>query len=75
VGRAFASVRLQIHRIGFGKGGAGILRVDGAEVASNTIPHTILPNMPWDETFDVGVDTRKGVNDGDCKSCSPSPER
>jgi arylsulfatase len=21
--------------------------------------------MPWDETFDVGVDTRTGVNDAD----------
>jgi hypothetical protein len=46
---------------GFGKGGAGILRVDGAEVASNTIPHTIPTIMPWDETFHVGVDTRTGV--------------
>jgi len=50
---------------GFGKGGSGILRVDGAEVASNTIPHTIPTIMPWDETFDVGVDTRTGVEDGD----------
>jgi arylsulfatase A-like enzyme len=50
---------------GFGKGGAGILSVDGVEVASKTIPHTIPTIMPWDETFDVGVDTRTGVDDGD----------
>jgi arylsulfatase len=50
---------------GFGKGGAGMLSVDGAEVASKTIPHTIPTIMPWDETFDVGVDTRTGVDDGD----------
>jgi arylsulfatase len=50
---------------GFGKGGAGILSVDGVEVASKTIPHTIPTIMPWDETFDVGVDSRTGVDDGD----------
>lgn len=50
---------------GFGKGGAGILSVEGVEVASKTVPHTIPTIMPWDETFDVGVDTRTGVDDGD----------
>jgi arylsulfatase len=50
---------------GFGKGGAGILSVDGVEVASKSIPHTIPTIMPWDETFDVGVDTRTGVEDAD----------
>jgi arylsulfatase A-like enzyme len=50
---------------GFGKGGAGVLKVDGTEVASQKIPHTIPIIMPWDETFDVGVDTRTGVEDND----------
>ncbi|MFO0993765.1 MAG: arylsulfatase [Hyphomicrobiales bacterium] len=50
---------------GFGKGGTGVLKVDGSEVASQKIPHTIPFIMPWDETFDVGVDTRTGVNDAD----------
>jgi arylsulfatase len=50
---------------GFGKGGAGVLQVDGTEIASKTIPHTIPSIMPWDETFDVGVDTRTGVEDAD----------
>jgi arylsulfatase len=50
---------------GFGKGGTGVLKVDGAEVASQAIPHTVPIIMPWDETFDVGVDTRTGVEDKD----------
>lgn len=50
---------------GFGKGGTGVLKVDGAEVASQAIPHTVPFLMPWDETFDVGVDTRTGVEDKD----------
>jgi len=50
---------------GFGKGGAGVLKIDGAEVANQKIPHTIPFIMPWDETFDIGLDTRTGVNDAD----------
>ena len=50
---------------GVAKGGTGVLKVDGAEVATRTIPRTIAFTMPFDETFDVGVDTRTGVNDAD----------
>jgi arylsulfatase len=50
---------------GFGKGGTGVLKVDGKEVATNTIPHTIAFIITVDETFDVGIDTRSGVNDRD----------
>ncbi len=50
---------------GFGKGGTGVLKVDGNEVANQKIPHTVPIIMPWDETFDVGVDTRTGVEDKD----------
>ena len=50
---------------GFGKGGTGVLSVDGKEVASKTIPHTIPFLETIDETFDVGVDTRTGVDDND----------
>jgi hypothetical protein len=50
---------------GFGKGGTGALSVDGKEVASNTIPHTMPFLETIDETFDVGVDTRTGVDDND----------
>ena len=50
---------------GFGKGGTGVLSVDGKEVARRTIPHTIPFLITFDETFDVGVDTRTGVDDKD----------
>jgi arylsulfatase A-like enzyme len=50
---------------GFGKGGTGVLSVDGKEVASKTMPHTIPFVETIDETFDVGVDTRTGVDDND----------
>ncbi len=43
---------------GFGKGGNGVLSVDGAEVAKQAIPHTIPFVATIDESFDVGVDTR-----------------
>jgi arylsulfatase len=50
---------------GVGKGGEGVLSVDGKQVASKAIPHTIPFLMSIDETFDVGVDTRTPVDDKD----------
>jgi arylsulfatase A-like enzyme len=50
---------------GIAKGGSGVLKVDGQEVATQKIPKTIPFLMPADETFDIGVDTRTGVNDQD----------
>ena len=50
---------------GFGKGGNGVLSVDGRQVDSKTIPHTTPFLMAIDETFDVGVDTRTPVDDRD----------
>jgi arylsulfatase len=41
--------------------------VDGKEVASRKIPHTIPAILTIDESFDVGVDTRTGVEDRDYK--------
>jgi arylsulfatase A-like enzyme len=52
---------------GMGKGGTGVLSVDGKEVARKTIPHTVPALMTIDESFDVGVDTRTGVEDKDYK--------
>jgi arylsulfatase len=52
---------------GFGKGGTGVLRVDDNEVAKQTIPHTIPFIVTLEETFDVGLDTRTGVDDRDYK--------
>jgi len=50
---------------GFGKGGTGVLKVDGKEVATRKIPHTIPFIIALEETFDVGVDTRTGIEDKD----------
>ena len=47
---------------GPGKGGTGVLSVDGKELATKTIKHTIPLLMSIDETFDVGLDTRTGVD-------------
>ena len=48
---------------GPGKGGTGVLSVDGKEVARKEMKHTIPLLMTIDETFDIGVDTRTGVDD------------
>jgi arylsulfatase len=48
---------------GPGKGGTGVLSVDGKEVDRKTIPHTIPIMMTIDETFDIGIDTRTPVDD------------
>jgi arylsulfatase len=46
---------------GLGKGGTGILSVDGKEVARNSMEHSTPITFPEDETFDIGQDTRTGV--------------
>jgi arylsulfatase len=46
---------------GFGKGGTGVLSVDGQEVAKNSMEHTTPILFPEDEDFDVAQDTRTGV--------------
>jgi hypothetical protein len=46
---------------GLGKGGTGVLSVDGKEVARNTLDHTTPVTFPEDESFDIGEDTRTGV--------------
>jgi len=46
---------------GLGKGGTGVLSVDGQEVARKSMEHTTPITFPEDETFDVGQDTRTGV--------------
>src|SRR4051812_47128648 len=39
---------------GLGKGGTGVLYVDGRESARNSLEHTTPITFPEDETFDVG---------------------
>ena len=46
---------------GLGKGGTGVLRVDGKVVATNTMENSTPITFPEDETFDIGSDTRTGV--------------
>jgi arylsulfatase len=50
---------------GVGKGGEGVLSVDGQVVATRKVPHTVAFLWPRDEGFDVGVDTRTPVEDKD----------
>jgi hypothetical protein len=47
---------------GPGKGGTGVLTVDGKEADRKTIPHTIPILMSIDETFDIGSHTRTAVD-------------
>ncbi|MGO4836730.1 arylsulfatase, partial [Rhizobiaceae sp. 2RAB30] len=44
-----------------GKGGTGVLSVDGKKVATNSLEHGTPVTFPEDEAFDVGLDTRTGV--------------
>jgi arylsulfatase len=50
---------------GIAKGGSGVLKVDGQVVATGKQANSIAFLNVADETFDVGVDTRTGVNDKD----------
>jgi len=50
---------------GLGKSGTGTLKVDGKEVQTITMPHTLPMILQWDESFDIGSDTLTGVNDAD----------
>jgi arylsulfatase len=50
---------------GPGKGGVGIMSVDGKEVASKKLSRTIPFVETIYETFDVGMDTRTPVDDKD----------
>lgn len=51
--------------LGIGKGGSGELMVDGKIVATGKQNNSIAFVEVFDETFDVGVDLRTGVNDKD----------
>jgi arylsulfatase A-like enzyme len=50
---------------GLGRPGTGTLKVDGKDVQSITMPHTLPMILQWDESFDIGSDTLTGVNDAD----------
>jgi arylsulfatase len=56
---------------GLGHGGTSTLKVDGEEVATQKIEHTLPMILQWDESVDIGSDTLTGVNDADYLSPFP----
>jgi arylsulfatase A-like enzyme len=50
---------------GIGRGGTGVLKVDGKEVSTQKMEHTIPFILAWDENLDVGSDTGTPVDDRD----------
>lgn len=50
---------------GIGRGGTGVLKVDGKAVATKKMERTIPIILQFDESFDIGSDTLTGVNDKD----------
>jgi hypothetical protein len=60
---------------GMGKGGSGVLKVDGKEVATKSLSGSIPAILTIDETLDIGSDTRTPVDDADYQVPSPSPGR
>jgi arylsulfatase len=48
---------------GVGKGGTGVLSVDGIVCDTKTMEHTIPLLIPVDESMDIGSDTRTPVSD------------
>jgi len=50
---------------GIGRGGTGVLKVDGNAVATEQMERTIPFILQWDENLDIGSDTLTGVNDAD----------
>ncbi len=50
---------------GIGRGGTGVLKVDGQTVSTQTMDHTLAAILQWDENFDIGADTGTPVDDAD----------
>jgi arylsulfatase len=47
---------------GIGRSGIGVLKVDGKEVARETMERTLPLILQWDENFDIGADTGTPVS-------------
>jgi hypothetical protein len=63
-GLGFATLAFN-NLTGIGRGGTGVLTVDGQAVATQTMDRTIPLALPIDETFDIGADTGTPVDDND----------
>jgi arylsulfatase len=50
---------------GIGRGGTGVLKVDGRAVATRKMERTLPLILQWDENLDAGADTRTPVDDAD----------
>jgi arylsulfatase A-like enzyme len=57
--------------IGLGRGGTGVLVVDGKAVATRAMERTIPFILQWDEALDIGSDTGTSVNDADYSAPFP----
>jgi arylsulfatase len=53
---------------GIGQGGTGVLKVDGTDVATHQMEHTLPFILQWDEALDIGSDTGTPVNDKDYRA-------
>jgi arylsulfatase len=63
-GLGFATLAFN-NMSGLGRSGTGVLKVDGKEVATQTMERTVPLILQWDETFDIGADTGTPVDDQD----------
>lgn len=63
-GLGFATLAFN-NMSGIGRGGTGVLKVDGKVVATKKMEHTVPIILQFDETFDVGADTGTPVDDKD----------
>ena len=50
---------------GLGKGGTGTLKIDGSVADAHPMPRSLPISLPWDESFNVGLDTGTPVDDQD----------
>jgi arylsulfatase A-like enzyme len=63
-GLGFATLAFN-NSSGLGRGGTGVLKVDGKVVATDKMERTVPVILQWDESFDVGADTGTPVDDKD----------
>jgi len=56
---------------GVGQGGTGVLQLDGKEVATQRMEHTLPFLLQLDESLDIGSDTLTGVDDQDYRPPFP----
>lgn len=56
---------------GVGRGGTGVLKVDGQAVDTRKMEHSLPFTLQWDESLDIGSDTLTGVNDADYQTPFP----